>query len=125
MRSTLNLIEKIIKLHERFHNHTIHDFQSDQLLSRALKDAFEEFINKTNYVVRYLAKYAHSFMIKGGPSEGKTKQNKKNWFSFFLSNLKKVTITFQKKFAIHQNPQKFQKNLRDRIFTPKIPKKKP
>jgi len=69
-KSTLNLIEKIIKLHERFHNHTIHDFQSDQLLSRALKDAFEEFINKTNYVVRYLAKYAHSFMIKGGPSEG-------------------------------------------------------
>eukprot|EP00493_Phyllostaurus_siculus_P003955 UN03973 len=39
-------------------------------MSRALKDAFEEFINKTNYVVRYLAKYAHSFMVRGGPAEG-------------------------------------------------------
>jgi len=68
--STLNLIEKIIKLHERFHNHVTQDFQTDTQMSRALKEAFEEFINKTNYVVRYLAKYAHSFMIKGGPAEG-------------------------------------------------------
>merc|ERR1719219_1859650 len=68
----MDLIAKIIKLHERFHGHVTKDFDNNQEMSRALKDAFEEFINKTNYVVRYLAKYAHSFMVKGGPAEGLT-----------------------------------------------------
>lgn len=72
----MNLIAKIIQLHERFHGHVTRDFANDQLISRALKDAFEEFINKTNYVVRYLAKYAHSFMVKGGPAEGLTENEK-------------------------------------------------
>merc|ERR1719499_2027754 len=66
----MDLIAKIIALHERFHGHLVNDFESNQQMSRALKDAFEEFINKTNYVVRYLAKYAHSFMVRGGPAEG-------------------------------------------------------
>merc|ERR1719193_2386268 len=66
----MDLIAKIIALHERFHNHVTRDFNNNQEMSRALKDAFEEFINKTNYVVRYLAKYAHSFMVRGGPAEG-------------------------------------------------------
>jgi len=66
----MDLIAKIIKLHERFHGHVTKDFDNNQEMSRALKDAFEEFINKTNYVVRYLAKYAHSFMVRGGPAEG-------------------------------------------------------
>merc|ERR1719210_470007 len=68
----MDLIAKIIALHERFHGHVSRDFDNHPLISRALKEAFEEFINKTNYVVRYLAKYAHSFMIKGGPAEGLT-----------------------------------------------------
>merc|ERR1719499_45377 len=72
----MNLIAKIIHLHERFHGHVTRDFANDQLISRALKDAFEEFINKTNYVVRYLAKYAHSFMVRGGPAEGLTENEK-------------------------------------------------
>ena len=67
----MDLIAKIIALHERFHGHVTKDFDNNQEMSRALKDAFEEFINKTNYVVRYLAKYAHSFMVRGGPAEGK------------------------------------------------------
>jgi len=66
----MDLIAKIIALHERFHGHVTKDFDNNQDMSRALKDAFEEFINKTNYVVRYLAKYAHSFMVRGGPAEG-------------------------------------------------------
>merc|ERR1719361_1356318 len=66
----MDLIAKIIVLHERFHGHVTRDFDNDALIGRALKDAFEEFINKTNYVVRYLAKYAHSFMVRGGPAEG-------------------------------------------------------
>merc|ERR1719173_6284 len=66
----MDLIAKIIALHERFHGHVTKDFDNNQEMSRALKDAFEEFINKTNYVVRYLAKYAHSFMVRGGPAEG-------------------------------------------------------
>merc|ERR1719361_957666 len=66
----MDLIAKIIALHERFHGHVTKDFDNDQEMSRALKDAFEEFINKTNYVVRYLAKYARSFMVRGGPAEG-------------------------------------------------------
>merc|ERR1719483_1349978 len=66
----MDLIAKIIALHERFHGHVTKDFDNNQEISRALKDAFEEFINKTNYVVRYLAKYAHSFMVRGGPAEG-------------------------------------------------------
>eukprot|EP00494_Astrolonche_serrata_P023237 UN23495 len=41
-------------------------------MGRALRNAFEDFINKTNYVVRYLAKYTHSFMIKNGLAEGKS-----------------------------------------------------
>merc|ERR1719361_2256288 len=49
----MDLIAKIIALHERFHGHVT-----------------KEFDNKTNYVVRYLAKYAHSFMVRGGPAEG-------------------------------------------------------
>merc|ERR1719499_1417867 len=68
----MNLIAKIIALHERFHGHVTRDFDNEQNIGRALKDAFEEFINKTNYVVRYLAKYAHTFMIRGGPAEGLT-----------------------------------------------------
>jgi len=68
----MDLIAKIIALHERFHGHVNNDFDNNALISRALKDAFEEFINKTNYVVRYLAKYAHNFMIRGGPAEGLT-----------------------------------------------------
>jgi len=68
----MDLIAKIIALHERFHGHVSRDFDNHPQISRALKEAFEEFINKTNYVVRYLAKYAHSFMIKGGPAEGLT-----------------------------------------------------
>merc|ERR1719210_3121264 len=68
----MDLIAKIIALHERFYGHVSRDFDNNHLISRALKEAFEEFINKTNYVVRYLAKYAHSFMIKGGPAEGLT-----------------------------------------------------
>merc|ERR1719464_2445203 len=66
----MDLIAKIIALHERFHGHVTRDFNNDPQISRSLKDAFEEFINKTNYVVRYLAKYAHSFMVRGGPAEG-------------------------------------------------------
>merc|ERR1719493_450236 len=66
----MDLIAKIIALHERFHGHVSRDFDNHPLISRALKEAFEEFINKTNYVVRYLAKYAHSFMVRGGPAEG-------------------------------------------------------
>merc|ERR1719300_1510752 len=70
----MDLIAKIIALHERFHGHVTKDFDNNQEMSRALKDAFEEFINKTNYVVRYLAKYAHSFMVRGGPAEGLSDQ---------------------------------------------------
>jgi len=70
----MDLIAKIIALHERFHGHVTRDFDNDADISRALKDAFEEFINKTNYVVRYLAKYAHSFMVRGGPAEGLSDQ---------------------------------------------------
>merc|ERR1719471_1063376 len=70
----MDLIAKIIALHERFHGHVQRDFDNDAEISRALKDAFEEFINKTNYVVRYLAKYAHSFMVRGGPAEGLSDQ---------------------------------------------------
>merc|ERR1719361_910760 len=65
----MDLIAKIIALHERFHGHVTKDFDNNQDMSRALKDAFEEFINKPNSVVRYLAKYAHSFMVRGGPAE--------------------------------------------------------
>jgi len=69
-KKNLDLISKIIALHERFHGHVVRDFQHDPELTRSLKDAFESFINQTNYVVKYLARYAHHFMVKGGPSDG-------------------------------------------------------
>jgi len=75
-KKSLDLIKKIIQLHERFHRHVVEDFASHKDLLRALKDAFESFINDTNYVVKYLAKYAHQFMIKGGPSEGMSPSQK-------------------------------------------------
>jgi len=71
-KDNLDLIEKIIKLHERFHKHLTRDFCNDSDIGRALRSAFENFINKTNYVVRYLAKYTHSFMLNNGLAEGKS-----------------------------------------------------
>jgi len=69
-QKNLTLITKIIELHERFHNICTGPFERDRILIKALQTSFENFINATHYVTRYLAKYTHQFMMKGGSSEG-------------------------------------------------------
>jgi len=59
------LITNLIKLHQRFFNLVKHSFNDDQLFHKALKEAFEEFINMNYFTSNYLAKYANDILRKG------------------------------------------------------------
>merc|ERR1719461_1276086 len=59
------LIVNLIKLHDRFLNLVKGSFQGDQLFHKALKEAFEEFINMNYFTSNYLAKYANDILRKG------------------------------------------------------------
>eukprot|EP00497_Spongosphaera_streptacantha_P000994 TRINITY_DN166_c0_g1_i5.p1 TRINITY_DN166_c0_g1~~TRINITY_DN166_c0_g1_i5.p1 ORF type:complete len:494 (-),score=137.03 TRINITY_DN166_c0_g1_i5:2-1483(-) len=59
------LITNLIKLHDRFLNLVKGSFQGDQLFHKALKEAFEDFINMNYFTSNYLAKYANDILRKG------------------------------------------------------------
>ena len=59
------LVTNLIDLHDRFLKIVKQNFQQDQLFHKALKDAFEEFINKEYYTSAYLARYANDILKKG------------------------------------------------------------
>merc|ERR1719461_2836026 len=59
------LIVNLIKLHDRFLELVKGSFQGDQLFHKALKEAFEEFINMNYFTSNYLAKYANDILRKG------------------------------------------------------------
>lgn len=102
-KKNLDLISKIIALHERFHSHVVDDFNNDPELSKALRDAFEEFINKQNYVIRYLAKYANKFMIKGGSAEGKSDAEKED----IMNHIKMIYGYFRDKDVFEREYQHY------------------
>lgn len=59
------LIRQLIDLHDRFLNIVKTNFHGDQLFHKALKEAFEDFINKEYYTSALLARYANDILKKG------------------------------------------------------------
>jgi len=59
------LIRSLIGLHDRFLNIVKTQLQSQQVFEKALKEAFEEFINKEYYTSALLARFANDILKKG------------------------------------------------------------
>jgi len=64
-KSDHELIRSLIELHDRFLNIVKTQFQSEQVFHKALKEAFEEFINKEYYTSALLARFANDILKKG------------------------------------------------------------
>jgi len=64
-KSDHELIRSLIDLHDRFLNIVKTQFQSEQVFHKALKEAFEEFINKEYYTSALLARFANDILKKG------------------------------------------------------------
>jgi len=59
------LVRNLISLHAQFNDITTHCFEKAQVMQKALKKAFEEFINKDNRVSKLLAKFVNDVLKKG------------------------------------------------------------
>eukprot|EP01083_Nonionella_stella_P077934 213041_1 len=64
-KSDHELIRSLIDLHDRFLKIVKHQFNSEQVFHKALKEAFEEFINKEYYTSALLARFANDILKKG------------------------------------------------------------
>eukprot|EP00494_Astrolonche_serrata_P006005 UN06022 len=60
------LIQNLIQLHDRFLKVVKNEFKSHREFTKAMKEAFEKFINKEYYTSNYLARYVNDFFRKGG-----------------------------------------------------------
>jgi len=60
------LVEKLISLHDRFLKVVKEQFKNHQVFTKAMKEAFEKFINEEYYTSNYLARYVNDFFRKGG-----------------------------------------------------------
>jgi len=60
------LIQNLIALHDRFLKIVKNEFKSHREFNKAMKEAFEKFINEEYYTSNYLAKYVNDFFRKGG-----------------------------------------------------------
>jgi len=60
------LIQNLIALHDRFLKIVKNEFKSHREFTKAMKDAFERFINEEYYTSNYLARYVNDFFRKGG-----------------------------------------------------------
>jgi len=60
------LIQNLIALHDRFLKIVKNEFKSHREFTKAMKDAFEKFINEEYYTSNYLARYVNDFFRKGG-----------------------------------------------------------
>ncbi len=59
------LVSSLIALHSKFHAEIVGEcFQKDALFLKALKEAFEEFINKEYYVSAFLARFSNDLLKK-------------------------------------------------------------
>ena len=58
-------VRQLIDLHERYRTMTSNSFQGHQLFQKALKEAFESFINKDSSISQLLAKYVSDVLKKG------------------------------------------------------------
>lgn len=59
------LVLNLISLHERFYHIVQRNFQNAQVFQKALKEAFEDFINKEYYTSNLLAKFINDLLRKG------------------------------------------------------------
>ena len=59
-------MENLIALHDRFLKIVKNEFKSHCEFTKAMKDAFEKFINEEYYTSNYLARYVNDFFRKGG-----------------------------------------------------------
>lgn len=59
------LVRNLISLHERFHAIVQNNFKNSQTFQKALKEAFEDFINKEYYTSNLLAKFINDVLKKG------------------------------------------------------------
>jgi len=64
-KSDHELIRSLIDLHDRFLKIVKNQFQSEQVFHKALKEAFEDFINKEYYTSALLARFANDILKKG------------------------------------------------------------
>jgi len=69
------LITNLIKLHNRFLCLVKESFRGDQIFHKALKEAFEEFINMSYFTSNYLARFANDILRKGGHAKTLMEQN--------------------------------------------------
>jgi len=60
------LIQNLIGLHDRFLRIVKNEFNSHPEFNKAMKEAFEKFINEEYYTSNYLARYVNDFFRKGG-----------------------------------------------------------
>jgi cullin 1 len=59
------LVRNLISLHERFHGIVNNNFHNNQLFQKALKEAFEDFINREYYTSNLLARFINDVLKKG------------------------------------------------------------
>jgi len=60
------LITNLIKLHNCVLTLVTESFQGDQIFHKAMKEAFEDFINMNYFTSNYLARFANDILRKGG-----------------------------------------------------------
>lgn len=60
------LIQNLISLHDRFLKIVKNEFNNHREFNKAMKEAFEKFINDEYYTSNYLARYVNDFFRKGG-----------------------------------------------------------
>ena len=63
-----NLVKDLIALHKRYNDIVKLCFKSSQVFQRALKSAFESFVNEGDSVSRLLARYSHGVLSKSSKS---------------------------------------------------------
>ncbi len=59
------LVRKLIALHAQYNEIVVNCFEKHSIMQKALKKAFEEFINKDNRVSKLLAKFVNDVLKKG------------------------------------------------------------
>ena len=58
-------ISSLIEFHDKMLNITINEFEEKQIYHKALKEGFEEFINREYFISALLARFANDILKKG------------------------------------------------------------
>mmetsp|Transcript_3443 Transcript_3443/g.6525 ORF Transcript_3443/g.6525 Transcript_3443/m.6525 type:complete len:746 (+) Transcript_3443:40-2277(+) len=94
------LVRQLIALHAQYNRVVVDCFSKSQVFQKALKKAFEDFINKDNRVSKLLARFVHDVLKKG------TKVNVKDQDST-LDNVVFLYGYIQEKDVFEMDYQKF------------------